>query len=73
MLKVKSVLPLKDYKLKVIFDNDVEKICDINQYLNDGDFTELKDIQLFNQVKCIGYYVEWPNELDLSADTLRLM
>lgn len=73
MIKVKSVTPLEDYKLQVIFENNLERTCDISQFLNKGAFSELKDIHLFNQVKSAGYSVEWPNELDLSSDTLLLI
>jgi hypothetical protein len=70
MIKIKSVTPLKDYKLSVVFESNTEKICDISQFLDKGSFIELKDIQVFNLVKNCGFSVEWPNELDLSSDTL---
>jgi hypothetical protein len=70
MLKVKNVTPLDGYRLHVVFENSLEKICNLAQFLEIGSFRELKEIQLFNQVKNAGYSVEWPNELDLSTDTL---
>ncbi len=70
MVKVKSVKPMENYRLYVVFENNTEKVCDIRQFLDTGSFNELKDTQLFNQVKNAGYSVEWPNELDLSSDTL---
>jgi hypothetical protein len=35
-----------------------------------GDFTELKNKEIFRQFRNTGFSAEWPNELDLSADTL---
>ena len=70
LVKIKSVTPQKNYKLLVMFDNNAEKICDISQFLEIGCFKELKDEYLFNQVKNTEYSIEWPNELDLSSDTL---
>ena len=70
MLKIKYVKPQKDYKVLVGFENNVEKLCDISQFLNIGAFKELKEKSLFAQVKNEGYSIEWPNEVDLSSDTL---
>ena len=35
-----------------------------------GVFQELKDKNYFKLAKNKGYYIEWPNEQDLSSDTL---
>ena len=73
MMKIKYVKPQKDYKVLVGFENNVEKICDISQLLNIGAFKELKEEALFTQVINTDYSIEWPNELDLSADMLLAM
>lgn len=70
MLKLIKVLPLPNYKLKVEFENGEVGDCDITEFLDKGDFKELRDKSLFKQVKNTGYSAEWPNELDLSSDTL---
>ena len=70
MLKIKSVTALRKYLLHVVFDNGVEKDCDISCFLDKGCFKELKDESLFRQVRNAIYAVEWPNDLDLSSDTL---
>ena len=61
---------MQGYRLLVTFEDKTEKICEISKFLDIGSFKELKDVTIFNQVKTTGYSVEWPNELDLSADTL---
>ena len=35
-----------------------------------GAFKELTDETLFKRFKNTGFSVEWPNEIDLSSDTL---
>jgi len=70
MIRIKTVKPLQEYKLLIVFENNEERICDISQFLNVGSFKELRNEALFNQVRNAGYSVEWPNELDLSSDTL---
>ncbi len=70
MLKIKKIDPLNNYQLQVIFENNDERICDISNFLEKGIFTELKDTSTFRQVRNTGYSAEWPNEADLSSDTL---
>jgi len=70
MFRIKTVKPLKEYKLLVEFENNERRTCDISQFLNIGSFKELRNEELINQVRNEGYSVEWPNELDLSSDTL---
>ena len=70
MLKIKNVNVEKDFILKTEFINGEIKYCDIKDFLDKGDFKELKNIDLFKQVKNKGLSIEWPNELDLSSDTL---
>ncbi|HOV14229.1 MAG TPA: DUF2442 domain-containing protein [Spirochaetota bacterium] len=70
MIKIRTIKVEKDYKIFVVFENNLEKLCDISQFLQTGSFSELRDEELFNQVKNKGYSIEWPNELDLSSDTL---
>lgn len=70
MLKLLDIKPEKPYKLRVRFEDNTEKCCNISDFLEKGAFQELKDENLFNQVKNTGISAEWPNELDLSSDTL---
>lgn len=70
MIKIKKITILENYHLKLLFENNEIKIFDLNPYLNKGVFKELKDKDYFKLVKNKGYYIEWPNEQDLSSDTL---
>jgi hypothetical protein len=70
MLKIKALEAVENHKLKVIFSDDTEKTCDISEFMDKGAFMELEDETLFRQVKNTGFSAEWPNEIDLSSDTL---
>lgn len=69
-LAVKSVKPLPNYKLLLTFENDEPRIFDMNPYLDEGIFKELKDHTLFNTVKVVFDSVEWANEADLDPEFL---
>jgi len=70
MLKISKIEPLAKYNLKVIFENGEIKTCNIRQFMEKGAFKELYDESLFKGMKNTGFSVEWPNEIDLSSDTL---
>ncbi|MCK5145504.1 DUF2442 domain-containing protein [bacterium] len=70
MLKISKITPLPKSTLKVVFENGDIKICNISQFIEKGAFRELKDESLFKRLKNTGFSVEWPNEIDLSSDTL---
>ncbi len=70
MVRIKNITPVPKYSLEVEFDDGAIKKCDIQQFLATGDFVELRDENLFKQARNTGFSVEWPNDLDLSSDTL---
>lgn len=73
MVKINDVQWISGYQLKVVFEDHCEKLCDLTKFLEKGDFVELKDLLLFKQFKNTGISIEWPNELDLSSDTLYMI
>jgi len=70
MLIIKDVLPIENYKLKVIFETNEEKVVDLSSIVDKGIFKELRDPSYFKQVVNQKYFIEWPNDQDLSSDTL---
>lgn len=70
MNKVIKVKPLENYHLELWFATGEHRLFDMNPYLDKGVFTQLKDETLFNQVFIAWDTVCWPNELDISPDTL---
>ena len=69
-LSVKEVKPLDEYKLLVTFENGEVKLFDMNPYLNNGIFSELRDLSLFKSAKVNFDTVEWENEADIDPETL---
>ena len=70
--RIKEVIPLTDYKLKLIFTNGERGIYDCSNLLNFGVFQELQNIHYFNQVKVVDGTVSWPHKQDIYPDTLYL-
>jgi hypothetical protein len=71
--KVRSVEPLAEYKLKLLFANGEVRIFDVTPYLNKGIFTQLQDEAYFRKVRAASGAVQWPNAQDFSHDTLFLL
>jgi hypothetical protein len=70
MLKVKKVHANNDFTLFVELSDGRAGIFDVKPYLDKGVFTQLKDKDYFKQVKPFFCGIIWPNEQDLSADTI---
>ena len=70
MREIIEVEALKDYQLKLTFDNGEIKIKDMKPYLDKGIFKKLKDINVFNNVKIKYGTVSWENDIDMCADSL---
>ena len=69
-LAIKSVQPLPNYNLILTFENGEKRQFDVNPFLNQGIFRELKDISKFNQVRVSFDTVEWENAADLDPEIL---
>ena len=69
-LSVTKVKPLILYHLLLTFENNEEKIFNLNPYLNLGKFKELKNEKLFKTVRISFDTIEWENELDLDPEIL---
>lgn len=70
MLKVKKVQANNDFTLSVELSDGRAGIFDVKPYLDKGVFTQLRDKDYFKQVKPFFCGIIWPNEQDLSADTI---
>ena len=67
---VNIVKPKSGYKIYVEIKDGRKGIFDLKPYLNKGVFKELKNINYFNQVGILFGAVTWPNEQDISSETL---
>ena len=70
MILINKIEVEKDFILHVEFDDGKSKRVDLKPYLSKGIFTQLKDEAYFRLVKNNRYFVSWPNDQELSSDTL---
>ena len=72
MHKVLSVVANNDHTLDLRFDDGSVRRFDVKPYLKYGIFKELKDQSYFKKVGVAFGTVQWPNEQDISPETLYL-
>jgi hypothetical protein len=72
MRKVVVVKANDDFSLDLRFDDGSVKRFDVKPYLEIGVFQELKNKDYFKRVKVAYGTVQWPNEQDISPETLYL-
>lgn len=70
MIKIKDIKVLDNFELLLTFGNGERKRFDLSPYLDKGVFQELKNKDYLKRVSNKGCFICWPNEQDLSADTL---
>lgn len=68
--KAVKVEPLKNYILKITFDNGEIKEFDVKPYMKHKAFEELKSIAIFNTVRISGLSISWANGADICPDEL---
>jgi hypothetical protein len=69
MRAVASLRANNDWTLDVAFASGEMRRFDLKPWLADEAFEDL-DLAAFKRVRNCGYFVEWENGADLSADTL---
>ena len=62
MIKVISVDPMENYKLKIELSNGRKGLFDVSPYLEKGVFVELKDKGYFRSVRTAYGSIMWPHE-----------
>ena len=72
MRTITTIRANDDWTLDVFFNDGAERRFDVKPLLELEAFSALKNIVMFKRVHNGGYFVEWGNEADLSADTLYL-
>ena len=68
--KAIDVKVLKNYELEITFDNNEKRRFDVKPYFKFKQFKELKDKNLFENVKIAGLSIEWENGADICPDEL---
>ncbi|PWU17611.1 MAG: DUF2442 domain-containing protein [Bdellovibrio sp.] len=70
--RAKKVKAVAGYKIEVEFTNGEVKVFDVSQLLDLPVYQPLKNRSYFEKVYIDGGIVQWPNEVDISPDTLYL-
>ncbi len=71
MIRVTEVEPLGGFVLRLRFDDDTERVVDLEGELWGPVFEPLKeDPELFRAVRIEGPTIAWPNEADLAPEFL---
>jgi hypothetical protein len=71
LVRVKSVEPLKNFRVRITFQNEVQKEIDLDKFLRGEIFEPIrKDLEMFRAVKVIGGTIGWDNGADIDPDVL---
>lgn len=65
---VKEVFPSDDYTLTIVFQNNESGILDIKPMLDFGVFKQLKELEVFRQVRVSFDTIEWDCGVDLDPE-----
>ena len=71
VVRVKSVEALEKFRVRITFQNEVQKEIDLEKFLRGEIFAPIrKDPEIFRSVKVIGGTVGWDNGADIDPDVL---
>ena len=72
MSNITIILANDDWTLDVAFDDGSEGRFDVKPLLDCEAFEPLRNLNAFKSIRNCGDFIEWRNEMNLSADTLFL-
>ncbi len=70
MEKIVKAIPLSDFKIEVLTSSGLAGIFDMKPYLKGSAFKQLLNESYFKQVKPLHLGIAWPDEQDISSDTV---
>jgi len=65
-----KAIPLEDFKIEVLTSSGISGIFDMKPYLKGSAFKELSHESYFRLVRPAHHGIMWPNEQDISSDTI---
>ncbi|HEX7343546.1 MAG TPA: DUF2442 domain-containing protein [bacterium] len=69
--EILSIRCLPDYAVHVSFDDGLEGVVDLSEYLGKGPiFEPLRDPEFFRRARIEGGTIAWPNGADIAPETL---
>ena len=66
-MRATDVKAIGDYKISIVFDDDVFGVIDLNDLTQKGIFRQLRDPSLFVKVYTTGEAIAWSDELEIDA------
>jgi hypothetical protein len=72
MRTITTIRANDDWTLDISFNDGAERRFDVKPLLDCEAFKSLINLKNFKSFRNGGYFLEWENEADLSADTLYL-
>lgn len=70
-VRVKSVEPLENFRVRVTFQNNVQREIDLEKFLRGEIFEPIRnDPKMFRAVKVVGGTIGWDNGADINPDVL---
>ena len=71
LVRVKSVEALDKFRVRIIFQNDVQKEIDLEMFLRGEIFAPIRENpEIFRSVKVVGGTIGWDNGADIDPDVL---
>jgi hypothetical protein len=71
LVRVKSVEPLEGFRVRLTFQDDTQKVINLDIFLRGEIFAPIrKDPNMFRSVKVVGGTIGWDNGADIDPDVL---
>jgi len=71
LVRVKFVEPLEKFRVRITFQNDVQKEIDLEKFLRGEIFEPVRnDLKMFRSFKIVGGTIGWDNGADIDPDVL---
>jgi hypothetical protein len=70
MDRIIKAIPMADFKIEVLTSSGLAGIFDMKPYLKGGAFKQLLNEDYFKLVKPLHFGIAWPDEQDISSDTV---
>lgn len=69
-IRAKSIRPLDDYRLEIMFSNGEERIFDFKPLLDMPCYKPLQDVETFRRVYIDCGTAAWNDDIDIAPETL---
>jgi hypothetical protein len=70
METITKAIPLEHFQIEITTSSGITGIFDVKPYMNGSAFRELTNEAYFRQVRPAHHGIRWPNDQDLSSDTI---